>query len=123
LREDGFVKVLDFGLAKLAETTPDPANSEAETRAIDLKTLPGVLLGTVAYMSPEQARGLQVDARTDIWSLGVVLYEMLAARQPFAGPTPTDVIISIAERQPDALEKSVPEASSLQPIITKTLAK
>ena len=123
LRGDGYVKVLDFGLAKLADTRPVPVNSEDETRAIDLKTLPGVLLGTVAYMSPEQARGLPVDARTDIWSLGVVLYEMLAARQPFAGPTPTDVIISIAERQPDSLEKSVPEASSLQPIITKTLAK
>ena len=123
LRGDGYVKVLDFGLAKLADTRPVPVNSDDETRAIELKTLPGVLVGTVAYMSPEQARGLQVDARTDIWSLGVVLYEMLAARKPFAGPTPTDVIISIAERQPDSLEKSVPEASSLQPIINKTLAK
>jgi len=123
LRRDGYVKVLDFGLAKLADTRPVPVNSDDETRAIELKTLPGVLVGTVAYMSPEQARGLQVDSRTDIWSLGVVLYEMLAARKPFAGPTPTDIIISIAERQPDPLEKSVPEASSLQPIITKTLAK
>jgi non-specific serine/threonine protein kinase len=79
LREDGFVKVLDFGLAKLAETQPDPVNSVAETRPIDPKTQPGVLMGTVAYMSPEQARGLLVDARTDIWSLGVVLYEILRA--------------------------------------------
>ncbi len=119
LREDGFVKVLDFGLAKLAETKSDPANSEAETLAIDLKTLPGVLMGTVAYMSPEQARGLLVDARTDIWSLGVVLYEMIAGRQPFDGPTPTDVIIQIAERDPAPLE----QAGSLQPIVRKTLAK
>ena len=119
LREDGFVKVLDFGLAKLAETKPDPANSEAETPAMDLKTLPGVLMGTVAYMSPEQARGLLVDARTDIWSLGVVLYEMIAGRQPFDGPTPTDVIIQIAERDPAPLE----QAGSLQPIVRKTLAK
>ncbi len=119
LREDGFVKVLDFGLAKLAETTPDPANSEAETRAIDVRTQPGVLMGTVAYMSPEQARGLLVDARTDIWSLGVVLYEMIAGRLPFNGPTPTDVIIGIAERDPAPL----PRAGSLQPIVTKTLAK
>lgn len=119
LREDGFVKVLDFGLAKLAETTPDPANSEVETRAIDLRTQPGVLMGTVAYMSPEQARGLLVDARTDIWSLGVVLYEMIAGRLPFNGPTPTDVIIGIAERDPAPLT----QAGSLQPIVTKTLAK
>jgi len=123
LRGDGYVKVLDFGLAKLGDIRPVPLDSEEDTRTLELKTLPGVLVGTVAYMSPEQARGLQVDSRTDIWSLGVVLYEMLAARKPFAGPTPTDVIISIAERQPEPLEKSVPEASSLQPIITKTLAK
>lgn len=120
LREDGFVKVLDFGLAKLAETKPEPANSEAETRAVDPRTLPGVLMGTVAYMSPEQARGLLVDARTDIWSLGVVLYEMIAGRQPFDGPTPTDVIIQIVERDPAPL---APRAGSLQPIVTKTLAK
>jgi serine/threonine protein kinase/tetratricopeptide (TPR) repeat protein len=123
LREDGFVKVLDFGLAKLAETKPEPANSEAETRAVDPRTLPGVLMGTVAYMSPEQARGLLVDARTDIWSLGVVLYEMIAGRQPFDGPTPTDVIIQIAERDPAPLARSQPRAGFLQPIVTKTLAK
>ena len=123
LHRDGYVKVLDFGLAKLAETRVAPANGEDETRATDLKTLPGVLMGTVAYMSPEQARGLQVDARTDLWSLGVVLYEMVAARKPFAGITPTDVIISIAEREPDPLEKSAPDALCLQPIVTKALAK
>lgn len=117
LREDGYVKVLDFGLAKLAETHAG-SSPEAETRSVALQTSPGVLMGTVAYMSPEQARGLTVDARTDVWSLGVVLYEMFAGRRPFEGPTPTDVIISIAEREPDPLE-----AAQLQPVITKTLAK
>jgi len=123
LRGDGYVKVLDFGLAKLAETRSAPANSQDETQAMDLRTMPGVVMGTVAYMSPEQARGLQVDARTDLWSLGVVLYETVAARQPFAGLTPTDVIISIAEREPELLEKSAPDALCLQPIVTKALAK
>jgi serine/threonine protein kinase/Flp pilus assembly protein TadD len=123
LRADGYVKVLDFGLAKLADTKVEDTGSEDETRAIDLKTLPGVLMGTVAYMSPEQARGLSVDARTDIWSLGVLLYETIAGRQPFAGPTPTDVIIAIAEREPAPLEKFQCEAMSLQRVIAKTLAK
>jgi eukaryotic-like serine/threonine-protein kinase len=123
LRRDGYVKVLDFGLAKLADRASEPANSEDETRAIELKTLPGILMGTVAYMSPEQARGLQVDARTDVWSLGVVLYEMVARRKPFEGVTPTDVIISIAEREPDSLAKSAPDAIPLQRIVTKALVK
>jgi serine/threonine protein kinase/Flp pilus assembly protein TadD len=123
LRRDGYVKVLDFGLAKLADTRFDPSNSGVETRAIELKTSPGVLMGTVAYMSPEQARGLPVDARTDVWSLGVVLYEMVTARQPFTGSTPTDVIVSIVEREPNALSKSAPEAIPLQPIVTRALAK
>jgi serine/threonine protein kinase/predicted Zn-dependent protease len=123
LREDGYVKVLDFGLAKLGDTTSDSADSAAETRSIQVKTLPGVLMGTVAYMSPEQARGLPVDARTDVWSLGVVLYEMVAGRQPFAGPTPTDVIIRIAEREPTQLAEFAPEANQLEPVIAQTLAK
>src|SRR6476469_9293674 len=117
LREDGLVQALDCGLAKLAETKPDPANSDVETRALDPKTQPGVLMGTVAYMSPEQARGLLVDARSDIWSLGVVLYEMVAGRLPFDGPTPTDVIIRIAERDPAPLAQSQPQAGYLQPIV------
>jgi eukaryotic-like serine/threonine-protein kinase len=112
LRRDGYVKVLDFGLAKLADKATDFANSQVETRAIELKTTPGTVMGTVAYMSPEQARGLPVDARTDIWSLGVVLYEMIAGEKPFAGATPTDVIVSIIEREPDALTKSAPYSPS-----------
>ena len=124
LRRDGYVKILDFGLAKLTETNADLPASEGETRALELKTLPGMVLGTVAYMSPEQARGLPVDVRTDVWSLGVVLYEMLAGQQPFTGTTPTDVIISIAERQPAPLANSSPEVPShLAGIVMKALAK
>ena len=123
LRRDGYVKVLDFGLAKLANTSLDLVNSQVETRALELKTAPGVVMGTVAYMSPEQARGLSVDMRTDVWSLGVVLYEMVAGRQPFSGETATDVIVSIVNREPDALSEAAPEAIPLQPIVMKALAK
>jgi serine/threonine protein kinase/predicted Zn-dependent protease len=123
VRRDGYVKVLDFGLAKLADTRPDFADSQVETRAIELKTTPGMVMGTVAYMSPEQARGLPVDARTDVWSLGVVLYEMVARRKPFWGQTQTDVIVAIVEREPEPLSKFRPEAKPLQRIVTKALAK
>jgi len=123
VRSDGYVKVLDFGLAKLTDRESDPANSQVETRALELKTTPGVVMGTVAYMSPEQARGLSVDARTDVWSLGVVLYEMIAGRKPFSGQTQTDVIISIVEREPDSLSKTRPDARPLQRIVMKALAK
>ena len=82
VRKDGLVKVLDFGLAKLTERQTH--RSEATTIAL-VNTEPGSILGTAAYMSPEQAAGREVDARSDIWSLGVVLYEMIAAHAPFAG--------------------------------------
>ncbi len=93
VRRDGYVKVLDFGLAKLADETAAAAtgvdvNTEAPT-AVALRTDPGVVMGTASYMSPEQARGLEVDARSDIWSLGVVIYEMVAGKLPFEGSTTT----------------------------------
>src|SRR6185503_9321837 len=88
-RPDGYVKVLDFGLAKLAQRS-DAAGSETETRKLSDKTSPGIVMGTVAYMSPEQARGLPVDQRTDIWSLGVVIYEIVSGQKPFSGQTATD---------------------------------
>src|SRR6187455_1643708 len=102
-RHDGIVKLLDFGIAKLSETESrsDSGNidTEAKTRA-RLNTAPGTVMGTIGYMSPEQARGLEVDARTDIWSLGVVLYEMLSGRTPFPGPSGSDVLAAVLERDP-----------------------
>jgi eukaryotic-like serine/threonine-protein kinase len=123
LRRDGYVKVLDFGLAKLAEPKSRAFDHEGETQMREMKTSPGMVLGTVAYMSPEQARGLPVDSRTDIWSLGVVLFEMITGQKPFAGATPTDVIISIVERNP-ALTSYMPKVpSKLEKLINKALAK
>ena len=126
LRRDGYVKVLDFGLAKLTETAaPQSADTSAPTKLLAAHTKAGVILGTTQYMSPEQARGLIVDARTDIWSLGCVLYEMLGGRAPFAGETVTDVLVSIVEREPPPLKnlatQVIPE--ELEGIISKTLQK
>lgn len=128
VRRDGYVKVLDFGLAKLADETAAAAkgvdvNTEAPT-AVALHTDPGVVMGTASYMSPEQARGLEVDARSDIWSLGVVLYEMVAGKLPFEGPTTTDVLSMILHREPPSLllyQSSLP--AELERIVEKALAK
>ena len=106
LRPDGLVKVLDFGLAKLTAFRKDRSDSEAATGEV-LQTEIGVVKGTVTYMSPEQARGLKVDHRSDIFSLGVVLYELIASRPPFQGQTPSDVIASILTTDPAALTGSV----------------
>jgi serine/threonine protein kinase/Flp pilus assembly protein TadD len=123
IRDDGFLKVLDFGLAKLTENRGLVTEPEGEmNRAIN--TEPGVVMGTVRYMSPEQARGLEVDARSDIWSLGVVLYEMVAGRRPFDGLTRSDVMAAILREEPLALirySSTVP--AELQRIITKALRK
>lgn len=118
LRRDGIVKVLDFGLAKLVE--PAPLDAEAETRKLGL-TQAGTVMGTVAYMSPEQARGKTVDARTDIFSLGVMLYEMLMRRQPFTGETHNHVIVAILEQEPPPLARDVP--AELARIFKQMLAK
>ncbi|MDQ3180483.1 MAG: protein kinase, partial [Acidobacteriota bacterium] len=125
IRRDSFVKVLDFGIAKLIEKNKDAhaTNSEAKTRAL-VRTNPGAVIGTVDYMSPEQARGLPVDARTDIFSFGVVLYEMLSGRKPFTGETVNHTIVNILEKEPapaSAFAKDCP--AELERIIQKTLAK
>lgn len=121
LRLDHFVKVLDFGLAKLTE--PELADPALLNKVLQV-TVPGVVMGTARYMSPEQARGLPVDARTDIWSLGVVLYRMVAGILPFAGKTMSDIIAVILTTEPPALTtygRDVP--AELDRIVTKALRK
>ena len=122
LRRDGIVKVLDFGLAKL---TPQQAVTAVDVEGSKslAKTNPGVVMGTVRYMSPEQARGQEVDARTDVWSLGVVLYEMSAGRAPFAGETPSHVIVSILESEPPLLARHAGVPAELERIVSKALRK
>ena len=123
LRRDRIVKVLDFGLAKLAETTPAALDPEAATKAL-VKTAPGRFMGTVSYCSPEQVEALELDPRTDIWSLGVVLYEMVAGRVPFSGQTANHICVAILEREPTPLSSLAPGApAELQRIVRKTLAK
>jgi TolB-like protein len=119
LRRDGYVKILDFGLAKLTEQRA----TDAEGSTL-VKTAAGVVLGTINYMSPEQARGLEVDARSDIWSLGVVLYEMVTGRMPFEGATMSDVIAAVLDHEPAPLARYSPEVPpGLERIIRKALAK
>jgi Tol biopolymer transport system component/serine/threonine protein kinase len=122
VRNDALIKVLDFGLAKRS-ADPIVGDSQAHTNLL-VNTAPGVVMGTVAYMSPEQARGLEIDARTDIWSLGVVLYEMVTNKVPFAGATSSDLIVSILDREPLPLSRHLPDLpAELQRIVSKALRK
>lgn len=128
LRNDRFVrdrliKVLDFGLAKLVERDGPPSDPEAVTMTIT-NTNPGAILGTTGYMSPEQTQGEAVDTRTDIFSLGVVLYEMVAGRAPFVGPTDSHVRVSVIDHDPLPLSQHSPEVPrQLERIASKALAK
>jgi len=122
IRRDGYAKVLDFGLAKLSEPLEvgGVAVGLEDATKLQVNTNPGTVMGTVNYMSPEQGRGLSTDARTDIWSLGVVVYEMIARRLPFTGDTSSHTIVAILEKEPQSLE-NVP--AELQRIVRKTLTK
>src|SRR6266478_1077755 len=123
LRPDGYVKVLDFGIAKLAEQEV-PATMAEEEALLLVETNLGSILGTVRYMSPEQARGASVDKRTDIWSLGAVLYEMATGHAPFAGETPREVMDAILAGEPLPLSNYMVQApGELQQIVSKALRK
>src|SRR5829696_7500082 len=121
IRRDNLVKVLDFGLAKLTAAKPTESGIGNRPR---VETATGVIMGTTAYMSPEQARGKETDARTDIFSFGIVLYEMLTGRPPFAGETTSDIIAAILKSDPPRvgdLDPNIPV--ELESIVEKTLRK
>ncbi|MFN2532032.1 MAG: protein kinase, partial [Pyrinomonadaceae bacterium] len=123
IRSDGYLKVLDFGLAKLSDYQGLTSDSEAATIQV-VKTDPGKVMGTAHYMSPEQTRGLELDARTDIWSLGVILYELIAGRVPFGGSTASDVVANILTTEPVPVQRYSAEVpAELQRIIKKSLRK
>jgi TolB-like protein/Tfp pilus assembly protein PilF len=123
IRPDGYVKVLDFGLAKLTEQKSVPDNRDLAITNTQ-HTYAGLLIGTPRYMSPEQARGQPADARSDIWSLGAVLYEMVSGVPPFSGATPSDCIASILETEAPPLSRLAPTApTELQSVLHKALHK
>jgi serine/threonine protein kinase len=125
LRPDGIVKVLDFGLAKLTEKSHQstPANSQIDTM-VRAQTRPGTVMGTIDYMSPEQARGQVLDQRTDVFSFGVVLYEMAAGHIPFSGATSADALVAILDKEPAPLAEYAPDIpAEFERIVTKALRK
>ena len=124
IRPDGLVKILDFGIAKLTEKKAESIDAEAATAIKAEGTSPGMIIGTASYMSPEQACGKPVDARSDIFSFGVVLYEMLSGKQPFEGENALDVIGSILNKEPAPIQQLLPEVpQEIGRIISKTLKK
>src|SRR5205085_117203 len=122
IRPEGYVKILDFGLAKLTERHKGATHLTMSTLILD--SSPGTVIGTAAYMSPEQARGIAVDERTDIWGLGVVLYEMASGIPPFVGETPTDVVVAIVEKEQPPISRHVEGTPpELERIVKKALRK
>ena len=123
VRRDGYIKVLDFGLAKLTEPLDSSSAPDAPTKAM-VNTDAGTVMGTAAYMSPEQAKGIKLDPRTDLWSLGAVLYEMLTGHVPFIGDTATETLSLILQKEPAPLTRYVREVpNELERIVSKTLTK
>lgn len=121
IRDDGYVKVLDFGLAKLTEKSRPSDTSDTQ---IQFFSHPGLILGTAAYMSPEQARAVSIDHRSDIFSLGIVLYEMIAGKAPFSGETTADVIAAMIQADPPHIKVVVPTVPDrLDAIIAMALEK
>ena len=122
IRPEGYVKILDFGLAKLTERHQGAMQTTMST--LLFHSTPGTVIGTAAYMSPEQARGVAVDERTDIWGLGVVLYEMSSGNPPFTGETPTDVVVAIVEKEQPPISRYVDGTPpELERIVKKALRK
>jgi len=122
-RRDHVVKVLDFGLAKVTERRSSTVRGEESEAATEFKTAPGIIMGTINYMSPEQAQAGAIDQRTDIWSTGVMLYEMVSGKMPFSGVTSSHTIVQILEKDPSPLTGDNKVPAELERIVLKAMAK
>ncbi|HLE21009.1 MAG TPA: serine/threonine-protein kinase, partial [Vicinamibacteria bacterium] len=122
ISEDGYAKIIDFGLAKLLEPIV-PANEDSGDMETKLKTRDGLVMGTVSYMSPEQARGETIDARSDIFSFGVLFYEMISGRSPFQKKSVAESLSAVLHETPPALSSSTELPPDVRRVLRKALAK